>query len=612
MSSRLDSRSFVIAAVFIAVFGLYAFRLFYMQVVDDEYRELAGNRIQRTETIYPERGLLYDRFGKLIVFNEPIYNLMVVPGQVSTLDTARFCQLFEIEIEYFRTQYAKAKKYSYQKPSLFIKEISVTDFASAEEFLDQFPGFYPEVRTIRKYPYKSAAHILGFVGEVGSEDIDNSEGYYKSGDHIGRTGIEKVYEDVLRGDRGTKKVLIDQFNRSVGSYRDGKSDVQASRGQNLSLTIDIELQNYGEQLMRNKKGSIVAIDPKTGEILALISSPAYDPNLLVGRERSDNFKQLRQSGFDPMNNRALSGYYPPGSTFKPLMALIALQDSAISRNFYYQCNSGYRLGGLRVGCHPHTSCSSVQGAIQTSCNAYFCAAFKLFIEQPGYENAEAGFIHWRDYLSRFGLGTKLGIDLPGEIRGNVPTVAGYDKSYGKGRWKASTMITLGIGQDRLILTPLQQANMMSAIAMRGRWYIPHMVRQVEIDDDRLSMYRQANIIDFDQAHFETVVNGMFDVVEKGTGRNAQIPGIEVCGKTGTAENPHGKDHSVFVSFAPKDDPQIAICTIVENAGWGSSYAAPICGLMMEKYLNREIAPSQKWKEEKMFNANLLVEEEKTP
>ena len=606
-------RAVWISALFISVFVLYGFRLLWLQVLNVDYRELAGDRIRRRETIYPERGLVYDRTGTLIVYNEPVYNLMVIPRQVETMDTTRFCELFSITRKSFDRSLAKAKRYSPRKPSLFIKEIGAADFATAEEFLHQFPGFFPEVRTIRRYPHQVAAHVLGYVGEVDTADIRRSAGYYRPGDYIGRTGVEKTYEPVMRGERGVRYVLIDQFNRSVGPYRDGAWDTASTRGQDLTLTLDIKLQQYGELLMRNKKGSIVAIEPSTGEILALVSSPAYDPNLLVGRDRSPNFQKLIASGFDPINNRALKGYYPPGSTFKPLMALMALQDEAIRTNFYYACNGGYRIGSLRVGCHNHVSCSTVQGAIGTSCNAWFCATFKLFMEQEGYDKAEDAFEHWRDYLTRFGLGDRLGIDLPGEIRGNVPTVADYDNAYRPGAWKASTIITLAIGQDKLIVTPLQQANMMAAIANGGWWYVPHVVRQVESTDSLLAPFRRRRNSNFDPAVFPPVHEGMTRVVASGTGRMASVPGVIVGGRTGTAENPHGEDHSLFIAFAPVNNPTIAIATVVENAGWGGSWAAPICGLMIDYYLDGEIDPKNQWREDYILAGDFLTPKpEETP
>ena len=593
-----------------------------MQIVDDTYRELAKDRVKRSETIYPERGLIYDRDGELIVYNEAIYNLMVIPSQVKEIDTTLFCQLFKIDREYYERRMAKARKYSPFKASLFIKEISERDFASVEEYLYQFKGFFPEVRPIRHYPFHSAAHLLGFVGEVDTADIARERGYYRSGDHIGRTGVEKTYESVLRGERGVRHVIIDNHNRSVGSFNSGKWDTMAQRGQDITMTIDIDLQNYGEELMRMKKGSVVAIEPATGEILALISSPTYDPNLLVGRERTQNFSELRASGYDPMNNRALKGFYPPGSTFKPLMALIGLQDSAITSRFGYTCNGAYRLGRLRVGCHAHRKCTNVRQGIQHSCNAYFCATFKAVMEMPQHSNSAAAFQHWRDALDMFGLGRRLGIDLPGEIRGLVPTVEDYDKAYGAHRWKASTIISLGIGQDKLILTPLQQANMTAALANRGFYHTPHIVKEIAPavsvefskeenpgSDSLLRPFQERNFINFHRLHFEEVVEGMHDVVVKGTGRMAQIPDIEVCGKTGTAENPLGDDHSLFIAFAPKENPQIAIAVVVENSGFGSTYAAPIAGLMIEKYLNGDISRQNKWKEQRMLDADLITEEE---
>jgi penicillin-binding protein 2 len=605
MTDPRSNKSVAIIALFCLIFLIYAGRLFYLQIVDPDYRELAGDRINRRETLYPERGLIYDREGQLVVYNEPIYNLMVIPGQVGEMDTTRFCEILSIDLKTFRSQLSKAKRYSRRKASIFIKEISASDYAKISEFLHHFPGFYPEVRTVRRYPHESAAHVLGYVGEVDTSHIRKSGGYYRSGDYIGRTGIENRYEEELRGERGARYVLVDNFYTSVGKFRNGEWDSAASSGSNLHLSLDIALQQYGEKLMQNKKGSIVAIEPSTGEILALVSAPSYDPNLLVGRARSGNYRQLAGNESSPMNNRALSGYYPPGSIFKPLMAVMALQDEVIHNNFYYACNSGYYLGNLRVGCHAHTSCSNVASAIQHSCNAYFCAAYKRFIEQPGYSTTSDAFEHWRNYLVSFGLGERTGIDLAGEISGNVPTVADYDKDYGQGRWRASTTITLGIGQDKLIITPLQQANMMAAIANRGYWYRPHLVREVEGNDEKMAPYRERKETGFDRKHFEYVVEGLADVVEKGTGTLAKIPGIEVCGKTGTAENPHGEDHSVFVAFAPKDNPQIAIATLVENSGWGGSWAAPICGLMIEQYLNDSIHDSKLWLEKRILEANFI-------
>ncbi len=600
------NRALGVITLFVVIFSIYGFRLLYLQVISPDYRELAGDRIRRREVIFPERGLIYDRNGVLVVYNEPIYNLMVIPNQVSAMDTARFCQLFGMDRETFDKQLQKAKKYSWRKPSVFIKEIKANDYTAAEEFLYQFPGFFPEVRTIRRYPHRAAAHVLGYVGEVDTADIRKSGGYYRPGDHIGRTGVEQTYEAVLRGERGVRHMLVDQFNRSVGLYRGGLWDTIATRGQDLTITLDIELQQYGEWLMQNKKGSIVAIEPSTGEILALVSSPAYDPNLLVGRERSANFQALRTSGYDPMNNRALKGYYPPGSTYKPLMALFALEDEVIQPNFYYGCGGAFRLGGLRVGCHAHTSSGNVQAAIQTSCNAYFCALFKMFMDQKGYKNAEEAYEHWREYMTRFGLGVKVGIDIPGEIIGNIPTVATYDKAYRPGAWKASTIITLGIGQDKMIVTPLQQANMTAAMANGGWWYSPHVVKQVESTDSLLAPFRIRHESGFRPEIFGPVLEGMAMVVSGGTGRQAQVPGIAVGGKTGTAQNPLGLDHSLFIAFAPVDNPQIAIAAIVENSGWGGSWSAPICGLMIEKYLNRSISsPQQLAKEKRMIEGDFL-------
>jgi penicillin-binding protein 2 len=417
---------------------------------------------------------------------------------------------------------------------------------------------------------------------------------------IGRTGIEKTYEWALRGKRGCKYVVVDVYNRPAGELNEGNFDTLAVSGADIITSLDIELQNYGELLMAGKRGAIVAIEPSTGEILALISAPAYDPNLLVGSQKSRNFNILSASGADPINNRALKGFYPPGSTFKPLMALIALQDSIITPNFYYACNGGYRMGRRVLGCHSHVSASNVRIGIANSCNAYFCAIFDRFINNDLYQSPAEGFEHWRDYMLKFGLGAKLNIDLPNEFGGKIPTTEEYDKAYGKGRWKASNIISLGIGQDKLIITPLQLANFMAITANKGRFYTPHVVKAIAGSDSLLDGFKMQYITPVDRKHFDLVSEGLADVIRSGTGRIAAIPDIVVCGKTGTVENPHGKDHSVFVAYAPQDNPQIAIAVIVENSGFGSQWAAPISGLMIEKYLKREISESKKWIEKRML------------
>jgi penicillin-binding protein 2 len=599
-------KKIIIQSAFIVVFAIFLTRLFYLQVVDETYKELAKDRIYRKELIYPARGLIYDRNSELIVYNEAIYNLMVIPIQAKKIDTAKFCQLLSIDKKTFDERMAKAKKHSWRSPSIFVKNISAREFGTLEESLYQFKGFYPETRTVRQYPFSNTAHLLGYVGEVNSEEIEESERYYRSGDYIGKSGIEKQYEKDLRGTKGKRFLIVDVFSNAVGSLSGGEFDTIAIIGKPLRTTLDIKLQDYGEKLMANKKGAVVAIDPSSGEILALFGSPTYDPNLLIGRQRSKNYIDLTENPNDLLNNRALTGYYPPGSIFKPVMALLGLQEKTLTPLRSYPCNSGYRLGSLHVGYHAHVAARSVKIAVQNSCNAYFCSVFKAFIENEAYRNPAESLAKWRKYLLNFSIGEKTGIDLPGEYTGGIPTVDYYDRLYGANRWKASTIISLSIGQGEIIMTPLQMANMIAVFANRGFYYTPHIVKSI----DGIEVSKgDKHLAGIDRKHFDLVVDGLEDVVKKGTGRNAAIDSIVVCGKTGTAENPHGADHSVFVAFAPKENPKIAIAVMVENSGFGSTWAAPIVGLMIEKYLKGKISKSKERVEKRMLEGNLLSEPE---
>ena len=465
----------------------------------------------------------------------------------------------------------------------------------------KFPAFYVQTRTLRAYPEKTAAHVLGYVGEASPKVIEQNP-YYRSGDHIGISGLEKEYEEVLRGKRGVKIVMVDVFNREKGKFRDGIYDSTAVAGKNLQLSLDAELQAYGEKLMQNKKGSIVAIDPRTGEVLALISMPTYDPNLLVGRRRSDNYGILSNDTLKPLFNRALMAKYPPGSTFKSINALIGLEEEVLTPNTLYSCHSGYRAGNFFMGCHAHRSPVNLEFSIQTSCNAYYSNVFRSIIDK--YPTAEEGYQVWRDYVTNFGLGQKSNIDLPNELEGFVPEVAYYDRYYRKGGWKSLTIVSLAIGQGELGFTPMQMANMTATIANRGYYITPHIVRSVDgqaIESLDTAIYKHESGIS--AKNFNEVVEAMNKVVNEGTGTQAKIPGIEVCGKTGTVENPHGDDHSTFIAFAPKDDPQIALSVYVENGYWGSRWAAPIAGLLIEKYLRDTI--TRPLIEQRMLEGDLI-------
>lgn len=605
MKKQLESRRFVIAAIFLAVGFIYILRLFYVQVLDDHYKLDADNNVLRRIVKYPARGLIYDRNGELLVFNEAAYDLMVTPKQIQEpFDTFAFCKLIEIEKEAFIEKLEKAKKYSRYKASIFEKEISAKGYAKIQEQLFNYPGFFVQTRTLRSYPEQTAAHVLGYVGEVNAKKVADDP-YYKSGDQLGISGIEKSYEEALRGKRGVERVLVDVFNREKGKFMDGAYDSSAISGSKLQLTLDADLQHYGELLMQNKKGSIVAIEPETGEILALISAPTYDPNLLVGRARSLNYKKLTQDTLNPLFNRAIMAKYPPGSTFKSINALIGMQEDVLSPNTYYSCNQGYYFAGRKMGCHAHRSPVNLVYSIETSCNAYYCNVFRSIIEK--YPTAAEGYLAWREYVTKFGLGQQTGIDIPNELEGFVPGTDYYDRYYGEGRWKALTILSLAIGQGELGFTPLQMANMTATIANRGYSISPHLVKAVAdqpiaLTDTNLQR-RETGIA---KEHFKEVVEAMAKVVKQGTGTLARLDSVVVCGKTGTVQNPQGDDHSTFIAFAPKEDPKIALSVYVENGVWGSRWAAPIAGLLVEKYLNDTIAENRKWIEKKMLEGVLIA------
>lgn len=598
---NLESRQYVIGLIFLSIGLIYLIRLFYVQVMDDHYKKDATNNVLRYITKYPARGLIYDRNDELLVYNEAAYDLMVTPKLVDLKDTLAFCKLISISKSEFIEKLNKAKKYSRYKPSVFEKEISAASYAKIQEQMFNYPGFFVQTRTLRSYPKASAAHLLGYVGEVNQKIIEQND-YYKSGDYIGISGLEKQYEEELRGKRGLEIVMVDVFNRKKGAFEDGVYDSTAVSGSKLKLSINSKLQTYGEELMVNKKGSIVAIDPRNGEILALVTMPSYDPNLLVGRARSNNYALLTKDTLNPLFNRALMAKYPPGSTFKSINALIGLQENVLSPSTAYSCNLGFSFGGRKMGCHAHRSPVNLEFSIQTSCNAYYCNVFKSIIDK--FQTTEAGYLKWRSYVTSFGLGKKTGLDLPNELSGFVPNTDYYDRYYLKGRWKSTTILSLAIGQGELGFTPIQMANMTATIANRGHYYTPHLVKSIDgipIEATDSSMHRHETGIE--ARHFEHVVEAMYQVVEKGTGTAARIDSLKVCGKTGTVQNPHGDDHSTFIAFAPKDDPQIAISVYVENGYWGSRWAAPIAGLLIEKHLRDTITRPQI--EQRMLEGNLI-------
>jgi penicillin-binding protein 2 len=595
--SFINRKYVIIAIIVLASLGLLV-RLFIIQVVKNSYRLSADNNVLRYVTQYPARGLIYDRNGKLMVFNQAAYDLMVIPAQTTKIDTAGFCELLGISEELFRKQLKAAINYSRRAPSVFLKQVSDETYAKFQEKMFLYPGFYVQPRTLRKYSKPVAAHILGYVSEV-DETVIRKNPYYKPGDYIGKSGIEEAYEKDLRGRRGVKIFLVDVFSRIKGSYAGGKMDTLAVQGSDIVSGIDLDLQDYGELLMKNKRGSVVAIEPGTGEVLSLISSPDYDPALLVGRVRSENFARLQSDSVQqPLFNRALMASYPPGSTFKPINGLIGLQEGVITPQTLFECHRGY----LFLACHVHPSPLNIVGAIGNSCNAYFCQTYRKVLENPLYNTVADAYNKWKGYLNEFGFGNKLGTDFVNELAGFIPSTDYFDKYYGKNRWKALTVISMAIGQGEVGTTPLQMANMTAAIANRGYFYTPHVVKSVGPDHIIDKRFTTPHRIDIDTANFEEIVLGMEEAVKTGTAAGVKLKDIVICGKTGTAQNPHGANHSVFIAFAPKENPKIAIAVYVENAGFGATYAAPIASLMIEKYIKGEI--SNKVLEQRILDLDL--------
>lgn len=598
-------RKFIITGIFLLVGFIYLVRIFYIQIINNSYKDSANNNVLRYNVEYPSRGLIYDRKGKLMVYNEAVYDLMVVTRQIKNLDTTEFCRLIGITKPDFDKKMKKlrrTKEYSPVKPVIFEKQLSAETYAAFQEKLYKFSGFYTQARTIRKYPKKSAAHVLGYIGEV-DEKITLENSYYKPGDYIGISGIEQAYERELRGRRGLKVIMVDVFNRPKGSYQEGRHDTLAISGENLTASLDATLQEYGERLLKNKIGSIIAIEPSTGEILAMVCSPSYDPNLLVGRVRTQNYGDLLIDPMKPLFNRALMAQYPPGSTFKPVMSLIGQQEGVLSQETRYVCPGGYSIGSRLLKCDGVHGVISLMPAIQHSCNTYFFNVFRTVIDNRKYHSTEEGFEAWRRNLLSFGIGTRINIDLPNAMKGSVPTSAYFNKLHGKGHWKSSTIISLGIGQGELGLNPLQLANVASIIANRGYYYVPHVIKYIGDKKSQKTEYTTRHPVSVEPRYFDLVVDAMESVVEAGTAAASKLKNITICGKTGTAQNPHGKDNSLFIGFSPKENPKIAIAVVVENGGFGASWAAPIASLMIEKYLTDSISRAPL--EERMMNGNLM-------
>ena len=587
-------RKLLLTSIVFSVGLIFIARLFYLQVCSEHKYSLYDDNAIRKVYDYPKRGYVYDRNGKLLVANQPSYDVMFIPREVKPLDTLEFCSLLRITKEDFNRIYDKAYIYSPRLPSVFIPQLSREEYAVLQEKIRKFQGFYIQKRSLRDYQTTIGANVLGDIGEVNNAIIDNNP-YYNMGDLIGKQGVEKTYEEILRGVKGIKFIQKDRFNRDLGPYKDGIYDTLPKAGHDITITIDAVLQEYGELLMQNKRGGIIAIEPSSGEILAMVSAPTYNPNLLVGRQRSANFSKLYNDSIaKPLFDRGLQAQYPPGSPFKVLNALIGLQEQVVTTDDQFGCRMGYYVGSRRLtGCHSHSSPLAMNGGIAQSCNAYFANVYRRIIDK--HKDAGDGMDVWSNHVKSFGLGNYLNNDLAVGQKGRIPDAAFYDKWYGKDRWASTYIISNAIGQGEVEATPIQLANMVAAIGNRGYYFTPHIIKNIEgekID----SKYTTPNYTTIDKQYFEPVVQGMFDVYNHGTASTLQVPGIEICGKTGTAENfvringvkTQLTDHSIFVAFAPKDNPKIAIAVFVENGYWGSRFAGRIASLMIEKYIKGEI------------------------
>lgn len=586
-------RKNIILIIFGAVIVVFLIRLFQLQLLDEQWSVKARKNALRYVDDFPPRGLIYDRDGKLLVNNTISYDLMVIPRQVKLSDENRheLCRILELTDSSYTERMKKAKNYSTFASSIFMKQLSEEQHNYLEESMYKFSGFYMQARTTRNYQTHAAAHTLGYIAEVDYNDMEK-DNYYKMGDYIGKSGIERSYEKELRGKKGYRIKLVNNLNQEKGSYENGKYDTAAIPGKDLWTTLNKELQEYGEKLMQGKRGSIVAIEPSTGEILCLVTSPSYDPALLIGRERSRNYYMLYRDSIEkPLFNRALMAMYPPGSTFKLVQALIGQQEGVVTANSSFPCYAGFPYGrGHKLGCHVHGSPLDMPSAIQTSCNAWFCYDFKAMMEnRKKYKNTKEAYEAWREKVCSFGFGSRFDSDLSYEKSGNIPTSAFYDRYYGEGHWRATTIISLSIGQGEIMVTPVQLANLVSIIANRGYYYTPHLVKAIGHKDSANSRFCEKHQVLVDRKYFEPVIEGMKRACTSGTARSAAYSGISLGGKTGTAQNPHGKDHSILVCYGPTENPKIAISVIVENAGFGATWAGPIAGLMIEKYLKDSIS-----------------------
>ena len=615
MSVYNSNRGGVIQIIIGVIFILIVGQLISLQIISNKYKLAADNNAIYRKIVYPDRGIIYDRKKRALLENSISYDLVVIPNEAKGVDTSMLCSILKIDKEEYKKRIIEAIiKNTRVKAGVFEPFLSPELFAQLNENLYRFPGFSLSERSIRSYPYNTAAHVLGYVAEVDVNFLKKHavEGY-EMGDYAGMTGLEKQYEPILMGQRGVKRFLRDNKGKIQGLYEKGNYDTIAIAGRNLFTSMDVEVQQLAEMVLQHKVGSVVALNPKTGGIIAMASSPGYNPNLLTGSQRRKTIGRLLMDTARPIYNRAIKGQYPPGSTFKPLGALIALDEGLITPSFGYNCFGLYTACGNARKCEHHNAghAGNLQLALANSCNSYFLQVFRMAIDNPKYGNAKQGYLKWKEYMNAFGFGRKLGIDLPSENKANIPDTASYNRDFGGARyWNSCYMLTLGIGQDRMTATPLQLANSMAYIANDGYFYTPHFVDSIENENEEdknlLAEFRKKQVVTkIPKAYFDAIKEGMHDVTVYGTAAFIKIPGIEYCAKTGTAQNPHGKNHSIFVCFAPKDNPTIAVAVIVENAGYGSVWAGPIGGLVMEKYLNDTLTAESQLKADNLSKVDLM-------
>ncbi len=623
MSVFNQSRNRVVKLIFIVAFILIIAQLINLQLFNRDYAKLAMNQAVFPKIIYPERGLIYDRNNKALLTNTIMYDLMVTPSEIKNLDTIGFCQVLEIDTATFKKRVNDAIfKNGRMRPSIFQPLLHTQTQARLEENSWRFPGFAVVERPVRSYPFSAGAHILGYINEVSPKDIEKSEGFYRQGDYTGKSGLEAYYEKILMGQRGVQYLLKDNFNRLVGQYENGKFDTIAIAGRSLRTYLDAELQQMAEKMLKDKVGAVVAIDPKTGGILAMASGPTYNPNDLTGYDKGKNFSKMALDVASPMLNRAITARYEPGSTFKPVGGLIALDEGLITPSWGYPCGGRYPGCGIGKPKCTHAGgghAANLRNAVANSCNSYFTHVYRLAVDNPKYKNVKKGYMAWREYMFKFGFGTRLGVDLPSEIPGSIPDTSVYNKEN-NGHWNSCTNLTLGIGQDKMLTTPLQLANAMCIIANKGYYYTPHLVRKIDNETEADSIFmekfreRHDVLTHISDSAYSAMINGMEDVVTRGTARRVRIPGINVCAKTGTAENytidHRGRrikleDNALFVCFAPKENPRIAIAVVVQNAGYGGTWGGPIARILMEKYLQDTLNKASKDEYERISNTNKM-------